>query len=60
MPQVLITFDFDRPASKAAPHATLDTLVTGDGLDISGFLFDSSRVSSNEMQLRAHDLLPGR
>lgn len=60
MPQVLISFDFDHPASQAVPHATLDALVTGGGIDISAFLLASSRVSSNQVQLRAHESLPGR
>jgi len=37
---VLITFDFDHPASKLAPHPTLDTFFVGDGTYISAFVLD--------------------
>ena len=37
---VLITFDFDHPASKIAPHPTLDTFFVGDGTYISAFVLD--------------------
>lgn len=38
-PGVLITFDFDHPASKLAPHPTLDTFFVGDATYISAFVF---------------------
>ena len=52
-PGVLITFDFDHPASKLAPHPTLDTFFVGDGTYISAFVFDSSHGFTNCVQLRA-------
>jgi hypothetical protein len=39
-PGMLITFDFDHPASKLAPHPTLDTFFVGDGTYISAFVFE--------------------
>lgn len=39
-PGVLITFDFDHPASKLAPHPTLDTFFVGEGTYISAFVLD--------------------
>jgi hypothetical protein len=51
-PGVLITFDFDHPASKLAPHPTLDTFFVGDGTYISAFVFDSSHGFTNCVQLR--------
>lgn len=50
---VLITFDFDHPASKLAPHPTLDTFFVGDGTYISAFVFDSSHGFTNCVQLRS-------
>ncbi len=52
-PGVLITFDFDHPASKLAPHPTLDTFFVGDGTYISAFVFDSSHGFTNCVALRA-------
>lgn len=52
-PGVLITFDFDHPASKLAPHPTLDTFFVGDGTYISAFVFDSSHGFTNCVQLRS-------
>jgi hypothetical protein len=52
-PGVLITFDFDHPASKLAPHPTLDTFFVGDGTYISAFVFDSSDGFTNCVKLRA-------
>jgi hypothetical protein len=52
-PGVLITFDFDNPASKLAPHPTLDTFFIGDGTYISAFVFDSSHGFMNCIELRA-------
>ena len=51
-PGVLITFDFDHPASKLAPHPTLDTFFIGDGTYISAFVLDSSHGFSNCIRLR--------
>ena len=39
-PGVLITFDFDHPASKLAPHPTLDVFFVGDATYISAFVLD--------------------
>jgi hypothetical protein len=52
-PGVLITFDFDNPASKLAPHPTLDTFFVGDGTYISAFIFDSEHGFTNCVALRA-------
>jgi hypothetical protein len=51
-PGVLISFDFDHPASKLAPHPTLDTFFVGDGTYISAFVFDSSHGFTNCVALR--------
>ncbi len=51
-PGVLITFDFENPASKLAPHPTLDTFFIGDGTYISAFVFDSSHGFTNCVLLR--------
>ena len=48
----LITFDFDQPASKLAPHPTLETFFVGDGTYISAFVFDSSDGFTNCVLLR--------
>jgi hypothetical protein len=52
-PGVLITFDFDHPASKLAPHPTVDTFFVGDGTYISAFVFDSSHGFTNCVALRS-------
>lgn len=41
-PGVLITFNFDHPASKLAPHPTLDTFFVGNGTYISAFVFEGA------------------
>ena len=51
-PGVLITFDFDNPASKLAPHPTLDTFFVGGGTYISAFVFDSEHGFTNCVRLR--------
>ena len=51
-PGVLITFDFDHPASKIAPHPELDTFFVGDGTYISAFVLDSSHGFTNCVRLR--------
>jgi len=51
-PGVLITFNFDHPASKLAPHPTLDTFFVGGGTYISAFEFDSSHGFTNCVELR--------
>lgn len=39
-PGVLVTFDFDNPAAKIAPHPTLDTFFVGGGTYISAFVLE--------------------
>lgn len=51
-PGVLITFDFDHPASKIAPHPTLATFFVGDATYISAFVLDSSHGFTNCVRLR--------
>lgn len=51
-PGVLITFDFDHPASKIAPHPTLATFFVGDGTYLSAFVLDSSHGFTNCVRLR--------
>ena len=51
-PGVLITFDFDHPASKVAPHPTLDTFFVGNGTYISAFVLDSDHGFTNCVRLR--------
>ena len=51
-PGVLITFDFDHPASKIAPHPTLDTFFVGDGTYISAFILDPDHGFTNCIALR--------
>ena len=41
-PGVLISFDFDHPASKLAPHPTLATFFVGDGTYITAFVLDGA------------------
>jgi hypothetical protein len=50
---VLITFNFDHPASKLAPHPTLETFFVGGGTYISAFVLDSSHGFANCVALRA-------
>ncbi|HVR32754.1 MAG TPA: hypothetical protein VMS74_08590 [Acidimicrobiia bacterium] len=52
-PGVLITFDLDHPASKIAPHPTLDTFFVGNGTYITAFVLDSSHGFSNCKELRS-------
>lgn len=51
-PGVLISFDFDHPASKLAPHPTLDTFFVGDGTYISAFVLDPDHGFTNCVQLK--------
>ena len=51
-PGVLITFNFDHPASKIAPHPTLDTFFVGGGTYISAFVLDSEHGFTNCVRLR--------
>jgi hypothetical protein len=51
-PGVLITFDFDHPASKLAPHPTEDVFFVGDGTYVSAFVLDSSHGFTNCVRLR--------
>ena len=41
-PGVLVTFDRDHPASKLAPHPTLDTFFVGDATYITAFVLDGN------------------
>lgn len=50
-PGVLITFDFDHPASKLSPLPGV-IFFFGDGLYVSGFEFDSSHGFTNCVALR--------
>lgn len=52
-PGILISFDFDHPASKLAPHPTLATFFVGNGTYISAFEFDSGHGFTNCVRLRA-------
>ena len=52
-PGVLISFDFDHPASKIAPHPTLATFFVGDATYISAFVLDSSDGFTNCLRLRS-------
>ncbi|MGQ0849489.1 MAG: hypothetical protein ACT4OP_10280 [Actinomycetota bacterium] len=51
-PGVLISFDFDHPASKLAPHPTLATFFFGDGTYITAFVLDANHGFANCVQLR--------
>jgi hypothetical protein len=51
-PGVLITFDFDHPASKLAPHPTLSTFFVGDGTYISAFVLDEDHGFAHCIELR--------
>ena len=50
-PGILITFDFDHPASKLAPHPTLDTFYFGGGTYVTAFVLDSNHGFSNCKEL---------
>lgn len=50
-PGVLITFDFDHPASKLSPLPGV-VFFFGDGLYVTGFEFDSSHGFTNCVALR--------
>ena len=49
---LLVSFDFDHPASKLAPHPTLATFFVGGGIYISAFALDSTHGFTNCMYLR--------
>jgi len=51
-PGVLITFDFDHPASKLAPDPNGGTIFVGGGRYITAFVFDSSHGFTNCVLLR--------
>lgn len=51
-PGVLISFDFDHPASKIAPHPTLDTFFVDDGTYITAFVLDADHGFTNCVKLR--------
>lgn len=51
-PGVLISFDFDHPASKLAPHPTLATFFFGDGTYVTAFVLDSGHPFTNCKLLR--------
>lgn len=50
-PGVLVSFDFDHPASKLSPLPG-SIFFFGDGLYVTGFEFDSSHGFTNCVQLR--------
>jgi hypothetical protein len=52
-PGVLITFDFDHPASKIAPHPTEDVFFVGDGTYVSAFVLDAEHGFTNCVELRS-------
>ena len=52
-PGVLITFDFDHPASKIAPHPTEDVFFVGDGTYVSAFVLDAEHGFANCVELRS-------
>ena len=52
-PGVLITFDFDHPASKLAPHPTEATFFFGDGVYVTAFVFDADHGFTNCVRLRS-------
>ena len=39
-PGILVTFDFDHPASKLAAHPTIDTFFFGDGTYVTAFVLE--------------------
>lgn len=41
-PGVLVTFDFDHPASKLGPHPTIDTFFFGDGTYVTAFVLEGN------------------
>lgn len=49
---MLITFDFEHPASKLAPHPTLDTFYFGDGTYVSAFVLDAEHGFAHCVRLR--------
>ena len=49
---VLITFNFDHPASKLAPHPNGGTFFVDNHTYISAFVFDTSHGFTNCVQLR--------
>jgi len=51
-PGVLISFDFDHPASKLAPHPTEATFFFGDGTYVTAFVFDTSHGFANCVEIR--------
>jgi hypothetical protein len=52
-PGVLITFDFDHPASKLKPHSTLDTFFFPGGTYVSAFELDTSHGFANCVRIRS-------
>ncbi len=52
-PGMLITFDFDHPASKLAPHPSVETFYFGDGTYVTAFVLDASHGFANCVRLRA-------
>lgn len=51
-PGFLISFDFDHPASKLAPHPTIATFFIGDGTYITAFVLDADDGFTNCVLLR--------
>jgi hypothetical protein len=52
-PGMLISFNFDHPASKISPHPTIEILFVGDGTYITWFELDSSHGFTNCVRIRA-------
>lgn len=49
---VLISFDFDHPASKIAPHPTVDFFEVEPGVFITAFVLDTSHGFANCKAMR--------
>jgi hypothetical protein len=51
-PGMLITFDFEHPASKIAPHPTIATFYVGGGTYLTAFVLDADHGFTNCLRLR--------
>lgn len=51
-PGVLISFDFDHPASKLSPHPTIDIFFFGDGTYVTAFELDLGHGFAHCIRLR--------
>lgn len=49
---ILITFDFDHPASKLSPHPTLATFYVGNGIYLTAFVLDADHGFTHCVALR--------